>query len=122
MRKTATTELEQKLVIIWKEVLGREEIGVDENFFEIGGHSLMVIQVMSRIFKTLNIKIDLRDVFNHPTIAELAEIVKQKTTSAFQSIPKAKEHELYDLSDSQKRLWIVDQLEKKSPAYNMGGA
>jgi acyl carrier protein len=71
----ARNPLEAALVEIWREILRREAIGVHENFFHLGGHSLMATQVISRIGKTLGVELPLRTIFEAPTIAKLAEAV-----------------------------------------------
>lgn len=63
-------DLEKKLVTIWKEVLGVERIGVNDNFFEIGGDSIKVIQVSARM-RRYNLKIEVKDLFLYPTINQL---------------------------------------------------
>jgi acyl carrier protein len=68
-------ELEATLVEIWKEVLGRPEVGIRESFFKLGGHSLSLIQVSTRIQARLGVAIPLRDLFNAPTIAQMAEAI-----------------------------------------------
>ncbi|NOX38147.1 MAG: amino acid adenylation domain-containing protein [Calditrichaeota bacterium] len=65
-------ELEEKLAGIWKEVLQLEEVGVTDNFFEIGGHSLGAIQVQTRIQELLGKELSLVDMFKYPTIEALA--------------------------------------------------
>jgi acyl-coenzyme A synthetase/AMP-(fatty) acid ligase len=67
--------LEKVLISIWKEVLNLDEIGVHDNFFDLGGHSLLVTQVISRINQTSSSPITIRDFFDAPTIAELASII-----------------------------------------------
>ena len=71
------TELETKIAEIWSEVLGNERIGLGENFFEIGGHSLAGIQVMSRILNQFHVKLDIGTLFDLPTIEELARAVER---------------------------------------------
>jgi amino acid adenylation domain-containing protein len=63
--------LEKKIVEIWEEVLEKESIGITDNFFEIGGNSLKVMQLTNRINKSLNIRLELRDLFAAPTIEKL---------------------------------------------------
>ncbi|MDN5217547.1 amino acid adenylation domain-containing protein, partial [Fulvivirgaceae bacterium BMA12] len=63
---------ERQLVEIWEQVLGIEEIGVEDNFFELGGHSLKATQLVSYIYKHFSIKLELRSLFTHPTVADLA--------------------------------------------------
>ncbi|HSO75398.1 MAG TPA: amino acid adenylation domain-containing protein, partial [Blastocatellia bacterium] len=110
---------EQALARIWADVLGLEQVGVTNNFFELGGHSLKATQVVSRIHRDLQVEIALRDIFNHPTIAELAANIGAGETTQFVSIPKAPEAEHYPLSHAQRRLWVLSQMENGSAAYNM---
>ncbi|QNK61911.1 amino acid adenylation domain-containing protein [Pedobacter sp. PAMC26386] len=69
-------EVEQKIAQIWEEVLGRENIGVKDNFFESGGHSLKVIQLISRISKVFELELNLNVLFNNPTIESLANEIE----------------------------------------------
>ena len=74
------TYVEQELCEMWEEVLGVERVGISDNFFEIGGHSLMAAQVISRVRKVFGVEIPLRGLFEEPTIERLAmEIVKTQT-------------------------------------------
>ena len=74
------TYIEEELVAIWKEILGIERVGISDNFFEIGGHSLMAAQIISRVRKVFGVEIPLRGLFEEPTIEHLAmEIVKTQT-------------------------------------------
>lgn len=115
-------ELEEALVEIWKEVLDLQAISINENFFSIGGHSLKATQVVSRIRKTLVMEISIREIFAYPTIASLSRFLQQKNKTSFQEIPKAPLKPYYELSASQKRLWILDQFEAEKLSYNMPGA
>jgi amino acid adenylation domain-containing protein/non-ribosomal peptide synthase protein (TIGR01720 family) len=69
-------EIEAKLVEVWQDVLGIKKIGINENFFEIGGDSINIIQVSSRLQK-FNLKLEISDIFVNPTIKELAKCVKK---------------------------------------------
>jgi len=63
---------EGKLAEIWEAVLKESPIGINDNFFEIGGHSLLAAQVITRIRETFEIELTIRDLFDHPTIPELS--------------------------------------------------
>ncbi len=69
-------ELEKQLVTIWQEVLQRDKIGVEDSFFALGGHSLKAIQVITKIQKLSNIKIELKEMYSEPTIANLASYIE----------------------------------------------
>jgi amino acid adenylation domain-containing protein len=74
--RPAVTETEQTIARIWEEVLASERIGLDDNFFEIGGQSLKAIQVIYRIFKELSVKLELQDLFANPMLSQLAEKIE----------------------------------------------
>jgi len=73
--------LEAAVATIWAEVLGRSRIGVHENFFEQGGHSLRAAQVVSRLKEALNIDLSVRSLFEKPTVAALAREIERATAS-----------------------------------------
>ncbi|WP_339179668.1 amino acid adenylation domain-containing protein [Paenibacillus sp. FSL R5-0701] len=113
-------ELEMKLVVIWQEVLGlTKEIGIHDNFFDIGGHSLRATTLVSKIHKDLNVDLPLRDVFRHSTIESMAAVIYRLDEQTFVAIPVADDREVYPQSFAQKRLFILNQLEGAELSYNM---
>ncbi len=71
----ASNKIEEVLIDIWKEVLGYDNISTNKNFFEIGGDSLKLIKVSSRIIQRLKCKIQITDLFEHPTVEGLAKFI-----------------------------------------------
>jgi phenylacetate-coenzyme A ligase PaaK-like adenylate-forming protein/acyl carrier protein len=71
------TPAEEKLAAIWAELLHVERVGIHDNFFALGGHSLLVTQVVSRIRETFNVEIPMRTFFQGPTVADLAMTITQ---------------------------------------------
>jgi len=65
------SEMEEKLVSIWQEVLGKEKVGVKDSFFELGGHSLKAMKLQQLLDKKLGIHLKIQDIYNHPTIEEM---------------------------------------------------
>jgi amino acid adenylation domain-containing protein/FkbH-like protein len=120
------TRTERQLAEIWREVLGREQIGVEQNFFDLGGHSLLAIQVLSRLRAALGVDLPLRELFEATTIATLAARVDAAAGSpldlAALAIPPLAAGEAPPLSFAQERLWFLDQLDPASPAYNLPSA
>ncbi|MCP4156908.1 MAG: AMP-binding protein, partial [bacterium] len=114
-------ETERKLAAVWAEVLEAEQhlIGRDSNFFEMGGHSLKAVNLISAIHKTLGNKPALAEIFQAPTLREMAGRIKQTVTAAYTSIPKAEKKEHYTLSSAQKRLYLMQQMNPGSIASNM---
>jgi amino acid adenylation domain-containing protein len=76
------TAEEEKVARIWEEVFRRERISTDDNFFDLGGHSLMATQVISRIREHFRVELPIRAMFEHPTIAGLANVVADAGKSA----------------------------------------
>lgn len=122
-------ESEKALVAIWEEVLEQKTIGIDDNFFEIGGHSLRATRIISRIHKSLGVEIKLQEFFQHPDIRSLARLVDAKkgdlkrenaseNASTYTPIPRVPPAADYALSHAQRRLWILDQMEDAFTAYN----
>ncbi|MFX3681347.1 MAG: amino acid adenylation domain-containing protein [bacterium] len=110
---------ESKLAAIWTSVLGLAQVGVTANFFELGGHSLKATQVVSRIRQELGTEIPLREMFNQPTIRELATAVLQRRRSEIVPLPRIPDAKDYPLSHAQVRLWVLAQMEGALVAYNM---
>ena len=67
---------EEQLVAIWCEVFGLDQVGVHDNFFELGGNSLMAVNLTTRVFHDFGVDVALREVFETPTVAEMAELVE----------------------------------------------
>lgn len=115
----AQTELEAQLVLIWEVVLGVERVGIDDNFFLLGGHSLKAVQIVSRIHEILNVRLALRDIFACPTVRMLARQIERVEQEAFQEIPRLLQGQSYELSPAQLRFWLIHQLEADSSAYTV---
>jgi amino acid adenylation domain-containing protein len=118
----ALDEWEEALMEIWKNVLGLEKIGIDDNFFEFGGHSLRAIQILMSIQSKFGVDLALQDLFNHQTIKEQAEQVKSALRAKVEAIPLAPQQVHYELSNAQRRVWIIHQLEEQLAAYNIAAA
>ncbi|NOQ25782.1 MAG: amino acid adenylation domain-containing protein, partial [Bacteroidales bacterium] len=116
-----SNEIEEKLVEIWSEVLNidKEDISVNANFFSIGGHSLKATILTGKIYKEIGVEFPLREVFLHSTIKSQASQIETSTKKEFVSIPKAKEQDCYGLSSAQRRLYLLQQMDLSSTAYNM---
>ncbi|WP_313563806.1 condensation domain-containing protein, partial [Ruminiclostridium cellobioparum] len=76
-------DVEKNIIEVWKSVLGAKNIGINHNFFELGGDSIKAIQVISRLLK-YDLKLEVRDLFKHPRIAELSGIIRHDGKTAEQ--------------------------------------
>lgn len=77
-----SSELERRLAQIWREVLKLEKVGLDDNFFDLGGHSLLLVQVHARLREELGLELSAIDLFKYPTIGSLAGHAQGSGTSA----------------------------------------
>jgi amino acid adenylation domain-containing protein len=114
-------DTEEELVGIWSRVLAvdKGEIGIDDNFFDLGGNSLKAIIIASRIHKQFDVKIQLVDIFKIQTLRRIAEYIKESERETFTVIPAAPEKKYYPLSSAQRRLYIVEQLSVDGTGYNI---
>lgn len=71
-------ELEQTIAIIWQEVLHAEKVGIHHNFFDLGGHSLLMVQVHSKLYQVLNKELSIVEMFQYPTISAFAKHLSQQ--------------------------------------------
>ncbi len=71
------TELERQILVIWQEVLQMEEVGIDDNFFDLGGHSLLMVQVCSKVQKVWHREMTVVDMFQYPTVRKMANYLGQ---------------------------------------------
>jgi len=115
--------VEEDLAVLWSEVveLEKESICIYDNFFELGGHSLKATVLISRIHKHLNVKVPLTELFRTPTIEALAKYIKNAVQVTFTAITPAERREYYALSSAQKRLYVIQQVNKETTAYNLPG-
>ncbi|MFC8148507.1 bacitracin non-ribosomal peptide synthetase BacC [Bacillus paralicheniformis] len=110
---------EEKLVSIWEDVLEIENIGISHNFFELGGHSLKAAALTAKLHKEMKVEVPLRQLFETPTIKDIADFIESMKESPYASIAQAEEKEYYALSSAQRRLYILNQIEPGGLSYNM---
>ncbi|HLP45945.1 MAG TPA: condensation domain-containing protein, partial [Candidatus Kapabacteria bacterium] len=112
-------EIEKKLVELCSEVLGSGTFGIDDNFFQLGIHSLKAAVLVSRIHKTFNAVLPLAELFKTPTIRGVSEYLRRTAKHIYESIMPVEEKEYYVLSFAQQRMYILQQMDLNSTAYNM---
>ena len=116
------TPVEELIAGVLQEVLGVERIGVEDNFFDLGGHSLSATQVVSRLGQVLGVEPTLQQLFEAPTAARLAAALAgdlaggRVTVPDIEPIPRGG---ALPLSFAQERMWFLHQLEPDSSAYNI---
>jgi len=116
-------QLEIKMQILWRGILEQEkEIGVLDNFFELGGHSLKAARLTAKIHQTFNTEISLAEIFKRPTIRKLTELIEKKSPQMYKAPLPQEDKEYYRLSPAQLRLFLLQQMNPESIAYNIPAA
>ena len=75
------TDIEQSIAAIWRDVLGLEQVGATDNFFDLGGHSLLLVRVHDQLKETLKIELSLVDLFRLPTIKRQTEMLEARRSN-----------------------------------------
>ncbi len=118
--------IEEILTEIWGRLLGVSEVGVHDNFFALGGHSLVLTQVASRIRRSFGVELPLAVLFDRPTVAKLAtdletalksQLGRAEAPDAVPPLDRTRRTQPPPLSFAQQRLWLVHQLEPAGSAY-----
>ncbi len=109
---------EAVLVGLFADLLGQPDAGPDDDFFALGGHSLLAMRLANRVRSALGVDVAVRDVFDHPTPAALAEVVLPRGTRRT-PLTAGERGEREPLSFAQRRLWFLHRLEGPITTYNL---
>jgi amino acid adenylation domain-containing protein len=122
------TPTERRVARIWRDVLGIEEVGRSDNFFARGGHSLLAMKVVRRIEAETNAEVAVRTLFEHPTVQSFAREIAQSIDASVEPDANARPPTLprvdqdahpVPVSFEQRRLWLLQEMEPESGAYNI---
>ena len=115
-------DVERTLTLIWADILGMEskKIGINDDFFLLGGHSLKATGMVFHIQKALRVKVPVPMIFKNPTIKGLAHYIHsgKGEKEKYAALEPADEKTYYALSPQQKRMYVLQQMEKGNITYN----
>lgn len=97
-------------------------VGMRDDFFALGGHSLTAVELLSRIHRHFRTEITLREIFENPTPAQLLERIRAGSVRNLSPILPLPACDFYELSHAQRRLWALDDIQSEGAAYVMGGS
>ncbi|WP_371502635.1 LLM class flavin-dependent oxidoreductase [Kitasatospora sp. NBC_00374] len=119
-------ETERAIAGIWQDVLSLDRVGTTDNFFDLGGHSLMAIQMVSRLRHALGREVSLRTVFESATVAELADRVREtpsgSTAATVPPLRPARREGAVPLSFAQQRMWFFELMNPGTASYHLSAA
>ncbi|HVT63154.1 MAG TPA: amino acid adenylation domain-containing protein, partial [Legionellaceae bacterium] len=111
--------LEKQICAIWEVVLGIEKIGIHDDFFSLGGTSILAIQIVNRILRELDIQTNFIHFLQNSTVEKfVSNLTEQPKNSVFAIIPVSQDKQ-YPLSFAQQRLLFIDRFEERTSAYNI---
>lgn len=113
------TELEKRLCTLFSDVLEVNELGIDDNFFEFGGHSLKVMNLINNIERDFGVRLPFNSIFKFPTVEKLAKTIENEKGEKYKEFNKAEEKKYYSMTPSQKRMFFINKFDKDSLTYNM---
>ncbi|MFR9769176.1 amino acid adenylation domain-containing protein [Nocardia sp. SC052] len=111
---------EQAVAQVFAELLGVERAGIDDDFFALGGNSLLATRAVARVNEAFGSRVTVRDLFEAPAVWALAaRVVAGGTGVARAPLARVRRPDRIPLSPAQQRMWLLNRLEPDSPAYNM---
>ncbi|MDD2798814.1 MAG: amino acid adenylation domain-containing protein [Bacteroidales bacterium] len=118
---TALTSTEEKLIDLWKELLGIKHIGIEEYFYEIGGNSLQTVRMIYKVNNLFATSIRLGQFYKNQTIKQLSKMIENSTEKKKLQLSnyKIKRDSLIPLSPAQERMWVFDEFNKNLTVYNI---
>jgi acyl carrier protein len=119
--RAPATAIEEILAGIYAQVLGVEQVGIDDSFFDLGGDSLSAMRLIATINSGLDADLEVHTLFDAPTVARLSPRIGTGR-GRLQPLVAGARPSVVPLSFAQSRLWFLDQLQGPSPIYNMAVA
>ncbi|WP_415974020.1 non-ribosomal peptide synthase/polyketide synthase [Rhodococcus sp. 077-4] len=118
--RAPTTPVEEAVAAVFADLLSVERVGLDDDFFALGGNSLIATQVVSRLGAALDTQVPVRSIFESPTVFSLARAVETKVgTGARRALTARPRPDVVPLSMAQQRMWFLSQFDPASAVNNI---
>ncbi|MCA1006190.1 non-ribosomal peptide synthase/polyketide synthase [Rhodococcus hoagii] len=117
--RAPTTPTQEIVAGVFAEVLDVDRVGLDDDFFALGGNSLVATQVVSRLSRALDTRVPVRELFEAPTVETLAARLTQQAGGTRQALAARPRPERIPLSLAQQRMWFLNRFDTESTAYNI---
>ncbi|MFD0969297.1 non-ribosomal peptide synthetase [Plantactinospora endophytica] len=119
--RSPRTGTEEILVGLFGEVLGLDRVGVHDDFFALGGHSLLATRLAGRVRATFGVDLSIRQLFDTPTVAEVAALLARGGTALPRCAPVHRPDPM-PASFAQERWWFLDRIDETNATYNIPAA
>ncbi|MGW5450480.1 amino acid adenylation domain-containing protein [Nocardia sp. NPDC003979] len=117
--RAPATPTEEIVAGVYAELLGMARVGADDDYFALGGNSLLATRAIARINEALDADISIRDLFEAPTVTALAARISASGSGARPALVPAARPQRIPLSLAQQRMWVLNQVDPASGAYNL---
>lgn len=111
-------DIQRAMISIWQSYLGKDAIGLDDDFFELGGDSLKASNVAAEIHRETGVSIPVQILFNNPTIRGLSTFAREAGTADYHAIEAVEKQDYYPLSSQQERLYVIQRMQPQGVGYN----
>ncbi|MBF6327637.1 amino acid adenylation domain-containing protein [Nocardia transvalensis] len=117
--RAPSTPIEEVVASVYADVLGVDRVGADDDFFALGGNSLLATQVAARVGAALETRVSVRSLFETPTVAALASNVERSADRPRPALIAGPRPERVPLSFAQQRMWFLNQFDTAAAVYNI---
>jgi amino acid adenylation domain-containing protein len=116
-------DLQQTLVQLWEDYLGIRQVGIRDDFYQLGVDSLVAITLSTKIHRVMDVQVPISVFFSHPSVERLAQYISDNRSNAvYTGLEPVEKKEYYALSSAQKRLYVLQCMRPDSSAYNESSA
>jgi len=112
------TEMEELIAHCYEEILGISLVGREDDFFDLGGHSLRALKLENELTLKTSKQVELQHIFEFPKVYQLAQHLEKLDATGYTPIPKATEKKYYEMSSTQKRIYLIQNMDLKAVTYN----